>query len=411
MTASPRSLDADNSCADASDQAIDVIFIAHDIGGSGGMERQSSQLIHDLVGAGVRLLVLARTCELDEDVTVRLLKIRTPPRPFLVAYPAFALMASWEVWKLRRRWPQAVVHSTGALLLTYSHVVSVHYCHAAPGARASRRGFGKTWLHRCYAALAAWMSRAGERFAYSPRRSGMLCAVSKGLERELRHAFPRMADLIKTIPNGVDTERFRPDQESRASSRRRFGIPEDPLLAVFVGGDWLRKGLPLLIGALKAAPDWSLAIAGAGDTTVFAGSPSSDRIHFLGRVLEPEAVYAMADAFVLPSLYETFSLVTFEAAAAGLPLLVTRVNGPDELIVDGANGWFITPDARDIARRLNQLASAPALRERMGRNARQSAMAFPWSSVSKGYLETYARFGVPDRRPVTTITAPLPPSR
>ncbi len=54
-----------------------------------------------------------------------------------------------------------------------------------------------------------------------------------------------------------------------------------------------------------------------------------------------QLVYELADAFVLPSSYETFSLVTFEAAASALPVLATPVNGVRELIEDGHNGFLI----------------------------------------------------------------------
>ena len=68
---------------------------------------------------------------------------------------------------------------------------------------------------------------------------------------------------------------------------------------------------------------------------------TESRLHFLGSVDQMPRLYAAADAFVLPTSYETFSLVTYEAAAAGLPLLVTRVSGVEDLLADGLNGWFI----------------------------------------------------------------------
>ncbi len=58
-------------------------------------------------------------------------------------------------------------------------------------------------------------------------------------------------------------------------------------------------------------------------------------MHWLGVVRDIQVVYELADAFVLPSSYETFSLVTFEAAASGLPILATPVNGVRELIATG----------------------------------------------------------------------------
>ncbi len=84
---------------------------------------------------------------------------------------------------------------------------------------------------------------------------------------------------------------------------------------------------------------------GAGDEDRFRAiarrSGLAGRVEFIGAQLDPAPYYAAADAFVLPTAYETFSLASYEAAAAGLPLLVTRVNGVEDLLVDGETGWFI----------------------------------------------------------------------
>ena len=93
-------------------------------------------------------------------------------------------------------------------------------------------------------------------------------------------------------------------------------------------------------------------------------------------------VYALADAFVLPSSYETFSLVTFEAAASGLPVLATPVSGVRELIKDGRNGFLITRDPPRSPSACAQLAADPALGSRLGGAARESALEFSWEAWS-----------------------------
>ena len=117
---------------------------------------------------------------------------------------------------------------------------------------------------------------------------------------------------------------------------------------------------------------------GTGDEYRFRAiahtSDLANRVEFLGSQPDPSPYYAAADAFVLPTAYETFSLATYEAAAAGLPLLVTRVNGVDDLLVDGESGWFIAREAHVIAERLKTLQAQPQLRERMGRRARDATL-------------------------------------
>ena len=91
--------------------------------------------------------------------------------------------------------------------------------------------------------------------------------------------------------------------------------------------------------------------------------------------------YACADAFLLPTEYEAFSLVTLEAAASGLPLLVPRVNGMDEILVEGRNGWFIDRDGDMIATRLEALRRDEELRVGMGQRAREDSAGFTFAST------------------------------
>jgi UDP-glucose:(heptosyl)LPS alpha-1,3-glucosyltransferase len=105
-------------------------------------------------------------------------------------------------------------------------------------------------------------------------------------------------------------------------------------------------------------------------------------------------LYAAADAFCLPTLYETFCLVAHEAAAAGLPLLVGCVSGVDDLIVDGVNGWFITRDPSDLALRLRQLRDEPAKASQMGQAARRSTERYGWDMAVNAHLALYERLAL-----------------
>jgi glycosyltransferase involved in cell wall biosynthesis len=175
--------------------------------------------------------------------------------------------------------------------------------------------------------------------------------------------------------------------------RRAMGIEDGRLVLAFVGGEWERKGLRAVIEALASARAWDLLVAGEGEQERYRGLARSlgvgESVHWLGVTREVQVVYALADAFVLPSDYETFSLVTFEAAASGLPVLATPVNGIRELIADGENGFLITPTASAIAERLARLAADPGLRARLGAAARSSALAFGTQRMVKRHHDLY----------------------
>jgi UDP-glucose:(heptosyl)LPS alpha-1,3-glucosyltransferase len=202
-----------------------------------------------------------------------------------------------------------------------------------------------------------------------------------------------MKGNVRTIPNGVDAMVFRPDPGARREVRTELGVAEETPLALFVGGDWGRKGLAHAVDALALAPDWQLAIAGAGDrgrmATRARAAGADSRLHFLGQVSNTPRVFAAADAFVLPTTYEAFPLVALEAAACGLPLLLTRVNGAEDLVEDGRNGWFIDRNGQDIGGRLNQLRADPQLARDMAERARAAATRFSWERMADGYVSLY----------------------
>jgi glycosyltransferase involved in cell wall biosynthesis len=366
-----------------------VTIVAHDIGAVGGMERQLAELVLGLRRMGHHVTVIARTCELPPDPGIDFHQVRAPGRPFALAYPWFMITGSLAVRRHRR----GVVQATGAIVLDRVDVVAVHYCHQVGPASASR----STALFRGHVKLASVLKRAGERLCFRANRPAAFVCVSHGVADEMREHFPKLADRVVTIHNGVDTEAFAPDvrRSEALAARASHGIAEEELVAVFVGSEWERKGLEPVIRALALAPQWRLLVVGGGDRARYQALADSlgvgRAVHWLGVTSDVQLAYAMADAFVLASSYETFSLVTFEAAASGLPVLATPVSGVRELIQDGQNGFLISREPEVIAARLQQLADDPGLRTRLGGAARESALGFGWQAMVSTHHDLYGR--------------------
>ncbi len=356
------------------------------------MERQLSALVTGLRLLGHPVTVIARACELPANAGVVFHRVKGPSRPFLIAYPWFLLAGSLAV----RRWRRGVVQATGAIVLNRLDVVAVHYCHQVATATPSR----STPLFRIHVRLAGAVKRVGERVCFRINRPAAVVCVSEGVATEIREHFPRLADRVRTIYNGVDTASFAPAlrQSEAHALRARLGIPDDRLVAAFVAGEWERKGLEPLLRALARAPDWDLVVAGGGDEAHYRALADSlgvgEVVHWLGVTREVQLVYQLADAFVLPSSYETFSLVTFEAAASGLPIIATPVNGVRELIEDGRNGFLIGREPGAIAERLKLLAADPELRARLGDGARRSALEYGVDRMIAGHHELYMRLAI-----------------
>ncbi len=398
-------------------QGCAVTIVAHDVGPVGGMERQLAELAVGLRRAGHEVRVIARTCELPAEEGVVFHRVRGPSRPFLVAYPWFALAGSLLVWRRRR----GVVQATGAIVLNRVDAIAVHCCHQVHRASPNR----PLPLLRWYVRAVGVLARVSERLCFRANRSAKFVCVSDGVAAEVREHFPKLAAGVVAIHNGVDTGAFAPGTRTREAGalRERLGMaPLRPvveegaermapqrlvveegaermapqrLVVAFVGGDWGHKGLRTVIEALAGAPEWDLVVAGRGHVAPYQKLADSlgvgGAVHWLGVVRDMPVVYELADAFVLASGYETFSLVTFEAAASGLPILATPVNGVRELIEDGRNGLLIAPDPEAIAAGLRRLAADPALRERLGAAARRSALGFSWEEMVVKHQALYRR--------------------
>lgn len=365
-----------------------LTMIAPQLGTGGGTEAQTARLAEGLARLGWDVTVIARRCEVPG---VRWVRIRGPARPAALAFPWFFVAGS--VAALLRR--GGIVHSTGAVSAARTDALTVHFCHTAylSGGHPSRAQ-RQDALHRANAWIAERLGSLAEALCYRPRKARTLIAVSGGVADELRKHFPTMSPSVRVVPNGVDRAKFRPDEAVRARIRARLGLGDEELVALFVGGDWARKGLDLAVEALARAPQWRLLIVGGGDANALARLAArhgvAERVVQVGAVSEPESYYAAADAFVLPSAYETFSLVAYEAAASGLPLVATRVSGIEDILRDGETGFEVKRDSAAIAAKLRLVGADPILRGVLGEAARASTAGYGWDDAISAYHRLFS---------------------
>jgi glycosyltransferase involved in cell wall biosynthesis len=181
------------------------------------------------------------------------------------------------------------------------------------------------------------------------------------------------AEKIAVIPYGVDVNRFQ--RHCRPWDGQR------PLRVLFVGAVTLRKGPQYLYLALKKLNSRQLTARLVGPVTIKEGYLSA--LYKNGELIGPvsrdqvQTHYQWADVFVFPSLCEGSALVTYEALAAGLPVITTGNAG--SVVREGQEG-FIVPlrDSEAVAERLERLAADPGLLAALSRQARARAQEFSW---------------------------------
>ena len=178
-------------------------------------------------------------------------------------------------------------------------------------------------------------------------------------------------------PRRINRENPLPDQPERAEQNRQFK-------AHFVGTLCIRKGVHLLLESwAKAGVRGQILFSGlvAGDVTRLCSEHlNRPDVRLLGHVTDIGAVYRSSDVFVFPSLEEGGPLVTYEAMACGLPVIVSPMGaGPAR---DGIDGFIIDPhDTEAWAAAIRRLAEDPVLKKSMGEAARARAYEFTWEKV------------------------------
>jgi len=199
-------------------------------------------------------------------------------------------------------------------------------------------------------------------------------------ESFLKHGFDE-SKLIQ-IPFGVDIEKFKPVEKRDGTFR-----------AIFVGTVMLRKGIQYLLEAWNELKlrDAELLVCGAVTEEVkeiIKKYEKNKSIKILGHVKDVQSYYKISDIFVFPSIEEGSALVTYEAMACGLPVVVTFNTGA--IARDGKDG-FVIPirDVKALKEKILYLYENPEEIRRMGRSARKHVERYTWNRYGDELVRAY----------------------
>jgi UDP-glucose:(heptosyl)LPS alpha-1,3-glucosyltransferase len=196
-----------------------------------------------------------------------------------------------------------------------------------------------------------------EESLFVRQKARRLIAASQMVVNEITELYGYPADNIDLVRNGIPLDKFGVDPELREKSRAELNLEQDQIALLFAGSGWERKGLRFAIQALALCKDRKtrLLVAGRGDARPYKTARlrfwREDPVQFLGEVADLAPVYAAADIFILPTIYDPFSNACLEALACGLPVITTRSNGFSEIIQDRVHGSIIEDAGNLIALR------------------------------------------------------------
>ena len=375
-----------------------IAIIVEDVNKSAGQERVVAELATRLAARHEVHLFCYTAADVPATVTIR--RLRPPPCRSFMARALWMVTASYLAVRPNQF---EVVLSQGGNALNQTFAL-VHNCLAGRWEltrsdywRLRRPGPGQRLLRALWYRIVV----ALERRAVRRCRDGRTLAVSGELADLLSRAHGVPREGLVVCENGVDHAAFYPNpaDPARPALREQLGLSPDDLLALFLGGLWLEKGATYSVEALvHAGPRVHLCLAGRDDPEPFRKLAErlgvADRLHFLPPTDRPWEYYRAADCLVFPGHAEGFGLVAVEAAACGLPVLMTRVGVAERLITDGVSGYLIDRDPAQIAARLDGLAADPELRRSMSAAAVATSERFSWERQAaeiEAALERFAR--------------------
>ncbi len=217
------------------------------------------------------------------------------------------------------------------------------------------------------------------------------------------------AGILRLVPNGVDTARFRDVAPgAREAVRRSLGLG-DEFVWLAVGRFERAKDYPNMLRAFASVRARErravLVLVGRGslqaETEQLVRTLGIEGVRFAGVRTDVPEVMSAADGYVMSSAWEGMPMVLLEAAAAGLPIVSTRVGGNHEVILEGQSGLLVPPSDSDaLGAAMLRLTRLPEEeRRRMGARGQEhirahydlARVAERWEGL---YREVRARKGL-----------------
>jgi len=281
-----------------------------------------------------------------------------------------------------------------SIQLVHSHEFEM----AVYGAVASRIA-GIPHVITMHGGLTVW--KALQRriaFRWAVRNSDATVVVSDATRRQFAREFSLPQERFRVIPNGVPVVKGEP-----LLVRQEFRCEPHDLVFLAVGNLERNKGHRELIEALLqlngTALPWKLVIAGG------RGGPEhtclvdyihhhriSDRVHIVTNRSDIPDLQAMADIFVMPSLWEGLPMALLEAMVAGKAVVASATGGIPEAVNNEREGLLVPPgDVEKLSQALKRLIENAALRTSLGQAARRRALAeFTVGAMTTEYEALYA---------------------
>ncbi|MBF0143822.1 MAG: glycosyltransferase family 4 protein [Magnetococcales bacterium] len=358
----------------------------------GGAERFLERAMTALANEGTTITLLSREWPKGPSASPVTVKILNPP----------AIGRLWRDWSFSRAVRRELELNPHTLVQSHERIPGCDLYRAGDGVHRvwlEERRRTQNPLQRLLTHLSPYhrhLLRAETALFTDPRLRAVICNSRMVRDEILRH-FAIDPGKLHVIHSGIDSQRFHPRlaTEHRRSIRAGLGIDAEAPLFLFVGSGYIRKGVPILIRAMRRLPPavHLLVVGRERRLERFIRQAIREkvdrRIHFLGARSPVEPYYGAADALVLPTLYDPFPNVALEAMASGLPVITSWQSGASDLIQDGVNGHLADALDEEALVGFMRRLSDPELCRAMGIKARETVKGLTPERMAGAMLALY----------------------
>ncbi len=356
----------------------------------GGAERFVSRALAALESQNLKVSLVARSWEPINKIE------------FIKCDP-FYIGRLWRDWGFSRSACRQVNQLQADLVQSHERMSCCDIYRAGDGVH-------KVWLQQKYKKQPEWKRylinispyhayvKAMEKRLFEQKRLKAVICNSQMVKNEIVENFVIDENKIHVIYSGVDISHFHPRiKQQKESIKQQWRLPSNAVIFLFLGSGFERKGLLQVLQAFKTLPQNSfLLIVGYDKHERNYAIESSrleikSRVKFLGSQKDVIPCYAVADAFVLPTLYDPFPNTVLEALACGLPVITSTKSGAAEIISSAQQGFVC--DAFDV-NKLEEFMGVlcdKQIREEMGHKARVLAENYSMKKMTHHLITLYKK--------------------
>jgi|GEM_PF-2745257 glycosyltransferase involved in cell wall biosynthesis len=311
-------------------------------------------------------------------------------RPLLLRYIVqfFLFKRLISKYKLLNKFD--LVHSI-EVTSPFAHIVTMQFCGCSYAKLLQNKIVRYDGFRSIYYPILNFYGTKFEKNLMSNPYLKTVVAVSGGLKNDLECCYGLKS--IQVIPNAVDFGNTSEYNFSHAALNNNTNLIIGIIVAI---GDWQRKGLDLLIKAvslLKNKENLKIMIIGKGPIDKYKNLCKkmnvSENFDFLGFQNNLEFYYRSAHFFIFPSAFEAFPIVILEALYFGLPIVSTKINGVDEVLVNEYNGLIIERNVIDISEKLQRIIDEPQLLKQLADRVHFDKSLYSIENISLNYKTLY----------------------